>query len=244
MRCSVQSTPGLEVSMKPDLWLPLFVGDYLRDTQHLTTEQSGAYLHLLMGAWMRGGLLPADDAQLAMISRLPSGTWKKTKPVLAPFFQISGTSWIQKRLLAEYERATKVNEAKRENGKKGGRPPSKQKANQNPSTKLIETQLKPNGKANQKLIETPSQSQRAFPLSKDNEGEAPGSDILIWDVGVRIFKNAGCTEKEARQFLGKFAKDDKAKLAEIIGGMSVRPVVDPRAYVAAAMTPKERQVAA
>ncbi|WP_374334307.1 YdaU family protein [Leeia sp.] len=110
------------MSKKTDIWMPLYVGDYLADTTHLSTAQHGAYLLLLMAAWRQGGRLPLQDSQLAAICRYSVRSWQRVKPVLLPFFRQEGDSLVQPRLLAEWERAEAIAEKNRQNGRKGGRP--------------------------------------------------------------------------------------------------------------------------
>ncbi len=89
-------------------WMPLYVGDYLADTGHLTATEHGAYLLLLMHHWQRGSL-PADDALLARIARIHPPHWTRTKAVLLPFFEIQEDgSWMNKRLVLEISRAGEI----------------------------------------------------------------------------------------------------------------------------------------
>jgi len=55
---------------KTDIWMPVFIGDYLADTMHLSTEQHGAYLLLLFSSMAPRAPLHDDDAALAQITGL------------------------------------------------------------------------------------------------------------------------------------------------------------------------------
>jgi uncharacterized protein YdaU (DUF1376 family) len=104
------------MSKKTDLWMPLYVGDYLADTGHLTTTQHGAYLLLLMHYW-RKRELPDDDKQLAAIAKLPLRIWLDSKETIQAFFHMG---WQHKRLDAEIEKRMKVANARAIAGQKGG----------------------------------------------------------------------------------------------------------------------------
>src|SRR4051812_28230590 len=101
---------------KKDLWMPLYVGEYLADTGHLTTTQHGAYLLLLMHYW-RKRELPSDDKQLAAIAKLPLRIWLDIKETLQAFFY---DGWRHKRVEAEFQRRLEVSEKRAAAGSKGG----------------------------------------------------------------------------------------------------------------------------
>jgi uncharacterized protein YdaU (DUF1376 family) len=96
--------------------MPLYVGDYLGDTGHLTTAQHGAYLLLMMHYW-RKGELPDDDRQLSKITKLPLKTWCDYRPILQDFFY---DGWRHKRIDAELERMLRLSEKRAIAGQKGG----------------------------------------------------------------------------------------------------------------------------
>jgi uncharacterized protein YdaU (DUF1376 family) len=98
------------------IWMPLYVGDYLRDTRDLSTLQHGAYLLLMMHYW-RKGELPDDDRQLSKITKLPLKTWCEYRPTLQDFFH---SGWKHKRIDAELARMLRVSEKRAIAGQKGG----------------------------------------------------------------------------------------------------------------------------
>lgn len=109
--------------LKPDSWMPLFIGDYLADTATLTTEQHGAYALLLMAMWRNGAYLDHVEEELAAITRLSPERWRQHAPKLLRFFTVTADGrLIQKRLVEEYAHAWEVYGKRVEAGRKGGRP--------------------------------------------------------------------------------------------------------------------------
>ncbi len=88
----------------------LWTDAYLADTTHLRTEEHGAYLLLLMAAWRsKDGALTDDDAFLARVCRCTLDRWRtRMRPIMEPFFTVSGGRWTQKRLQKEREHLQNV----------------------------------------------------------------------------------------------------------------------------------------
>jgi uncharacterized protein YdaU (DUF1376 family) len=120
--------------------MPLFCGDYLSDTKHLTLEQHGAYLVLLMVTWRNNGQAIKDDPDL--IARYLGCTrdrWlKKIRPTLEPMFDLGQGTWRSLKLEDQWAYVQAAIAVKRENGKKGGRP-SSEKPEQNSQSLSNET---------------------------------------------------------------------------------------------------------
>lgn len=88
-----------------DLWMPLYIGDYIASTSRLTTEQHGAYLLILMDYW-KNGPPPNDDHVLAQIARLPVERWQAgVKQALSKHFEVVDGEWIHGRVESEKESA-------------------------------------------------------------------------------------------------------------------------------------------
>jgi len=102
-------------------WMPIWIGDYLAETGHLTTQQHGAYLLMLMHYWNTQKPMPDVDGTLAMIARLPVKAWKKDRPVIAPFFQIVDGQWFHSELVREINKATGLSEKRQELGRIGAK---------------------------------------------------------------------------------------------------------------------------
>lgn len=152
------------------------LGDYSKDTAHLTMIEHGAYGLLLDRYYGTEAGIPADQ-----VHRIARARTKEEKAavdvVLAEFFQLIDGVWINKRAEEEIAKAhVKINAAK-ENGKKGGRPRKVKPGSEN------ETQPKPGGlflgsenETQQKAHQTPDTNHQTPITSKppeDTHGISP-----------------------------------------------------------------------
>lgn len=96
--------------------IPLWTDAYLADTVHLSLEEHGAYLKLLMVAWRTGECrLPDNDRRLATMLGIPLARWqKKLRPALEPFWTVADGWWTQKRLQKEREFVANQSEKQRQ----------------------------------------------------------------------------------------------------------------------------------
>lgn len=102
--------------------MPLYTDAYLADTRHLTTEEHGAYLLLLMCAWRNAGCeLEDDNKSLARITGLTPARWRRLRCRLEAFFVIEDGKWRQRKLSAVHDDVAARVARNRLNGARGGR---------------------------------------------------------------------------------------------------------------------------
>lgn len=80
-------------------YLQLYVTDYLADTMHLSTEEHGAYLLLIMHYWRRGEPLDPVNGRLDTVTRLSPSSWRLVATALSEFFEINDEGlWVHPRI--------------------------------------------------------------------------------------------------------------------------------------------------
>jgi len=99
---------------KPTAWMPIYWGDYLKDTGHLSTEEHGAYLLLIAHYWSTGKPLKENPKYLMKLTALSEHKFKKYLPTLSAFFTVENGHWhharIERELSAAFDRKDAASE--------------------------------------------------------------------------------------------------------------------------------------
>ena len=108
-------------------FLPLYTGDYLRDTRHLSPLRHGIYLLLLFYCWDQKGPLPLDEQECAGIANCRSqDDVDALRYVLGRFFVKMEDGWYNRRMQREVERASALSIKRKSAGAKGYQAKAKQ----------------------------------------------------------------------------------------------------------------------
>jgi len=176
--------------------LPLFTDAYLADTRHLTTEEHGAYLLLLMCAWRtRGCRLKDDDKHLARLVGVTPHRWKRLKLSLIDFFNIDQGYWKQKKLSHVHETVASKVEKNRANGAKGGR------------ARALRSQQQAQCRVSHKALE----------IKKNMVANAEALPTVLLDVGCSETTSKLDSQKQATKTK---TKTKKAEVAKFTGSLS------------------------
>lgn len=95
-------------------YMPMFWGDYWRDTTHLSDAEHVSYLRLISHYWQHGGL-PQEDSRLARIAGRSDADWSVMRPMLQAFFK---DCWTHPRIDRELQKQKMIQESNVERAKK------------------------------------------------------------------------------------------------------------------------------
>lgn len=106
------------MSDKTDVWMPIYVGDYLKDTGDLTLTEHGAYFKLLMSYWQKGCLEHCLEKCSRIAGAYTQAEREAVQSVVERFFIAEDGMLYNKRMTAELERAKAKRDAAQSKARK------------------------------------------------------------------------------------------------------------------------------
>ena len=76
---------------KSPLWMAVYVARFLGETAHMSCEQLGAYVRLILTMWLQGGTLPNDATALRRIAHVHSPRWRSVWHAIESMFHVDET---------------------------------------------------------------------------------------------------------------------------------------------------------
>jgi len=91
--------------MKVDIWMPVYIGDLLKDTQDLDDKEFGAYMRILFYYWNLDGMMINDIDRIRKVTKYTAGEIGEIEYLLTRFFKLSGNKYTHKRADEELDKA-------------------------------------------------------------------------------------------------------------------------------------------
>lgn len=190
----------------------------------------GGTVDTLRGLLAKGVMKGSDDAECEPYIFVPRHANKDGEPVKLVAASV-GPIWYSTRMVRdEYKRQI------RGAGSRFGADGDNKKTTPKPTPEAtpIPAPMPPFGDGASSSSSSSKKKAASLPLAPSNPKE------IIFTLGVSILTGQGEKESSARTFLGKFAGQDEAKLAEVIGHLASNPKVQAKAYIAGAFKPEAR----
>jgi len=197
------------------------IGDYRRETQHLTLLEHGVYMTLMSTYYTSEQPLPKDERQLLRLAGARTNEEKQAVlDIVNEFFIPTETHWVHSRIDFELSEYQSKADANRQNGKKGGRPKKNapQKPNNNPSgfdslenKTQVDSENKPNNNPDITLTNKPINLLTNKPIIKDiGESDKPTRFMFNKEL-----VNLGCDKDLVTEYMAhrKAKKASNSKIA-------------------------------
>lgn len=216
------------------------IGDYLKDTAHLSLLEHGIYTRLMDVYYTREAAVPEDQ-----VARLIGARSKEEREaldaVLSEFFERTPNGWAQQRCDREIERyQDKQAKAKRSANARWSAKPSQSDRNADASTDAMRTHSEGNApRARPQTPDTNHQTQ-LIPSVPDGTGPAdagPPAELPkaeLWKAGKSLLSSAGMPAAQCGSFVGKLVKDyGEGIVVDAVRAAVVTRPADPAEYLKA-----------
>lgn len=212
--------------------LPVFTDAYLADTRHLSTEEHGAYLLLLMEAWRRPECnLPDDDKLLSRLCGLPLSRWQEIKGTILAFWVRDGRrkTWTQKRLLKERSYVAQKSALRRDSAAK------RWNKTKNDDANAMQSECKTDAPT-----PTPTPT---YSVDKSTGADAPVDPVkVMFDSGRALLAEAGKSKDAAGKLLGKWRSDyGEEAVISALGKAKREGAIDPVAFIEGCLRQSSRK---
>lgn len=165
---------------KPDIWLPIYCGDYLKDTMRLTLAEHGAYFMLMMAYWQDGCLKHSLEDCFRICKAFTQAEQDAVRRVVESFFTVSDGMLRNKRLDQELEAARERQDKAQARARKGAEARwAKRQAEPEGYADDASSNAKGNASSIQQaqLEKCPSPSPSSTPTTSKSKAPEPGGSV-------------------------------------------------------------------